>query len=118
MAYEQPSPVNLIGDITLHGREGVILEFAFQNAVGDFVNISDTELWFEVKGVLRTELTAGPTDYRRLITITQAHTVAINAAGAKFGRTLPFVVRDETADPPSVLWMGNITTVGFTEQPE
>lgn len=118
MAYEQPPPVSMIGHITLHGREGIVLEFAVQNAAGDFIDISTDELWFEVKDVLRTELTAGATNYRRHITITQAHTVAINAAGARNGQSLPFVVRDETADPPDVLWQGNITTVGFTEQPE
>lgn len=117
MAYEQSSPVGLTGNITLHGREGVVLEFGYQDNTGAEVDISAKSLYFEVKGVLRTALTAGASNYRKNITITEAHTVAIHAAGAKNGRTLPFVVRNESANPIPVLWQGTITIVGFTEQP-
>ncbi len=117
MSYEQPAPVSEIGNITLHGREGIVIEFGYQDNTGADVNISATSLYFEVKGVLRTALTAGATNYRKNLTITEAHTAAIYAAGGKNGRTLPFALRNESADPIPVLWQGNITVTGFTEQP-
>lgn len=117
MPYEAPPVINVVGGIDLNGREGVLIEFGYQDANAADIDVSGLALYFEVDGVLRQALTAGNTVFRRLITITQEDVVEIYNAGTPHGASRAFVVRNETAVPPQVLWDGLITIRGFVEQP-
>jgi len=121
MPYEQPNPINNVGGIDLHGREGIVIDFGYREE-GETTdrNISEADLFFEVAGIIRKPLDPGDNSTRREVVITQDETDEIWAAGTINNageRYLPFVVRWETIDPPQVVWEGLVTIRGYIGAP-
>jgi hypothetical protein len=110
--YEMPPIITATGGIELHGREGVTINFKFGTSSLEFL-----DLWFEVDGVLRNELTPGATVYEKLITLSQDDVVAIWNAGIPRGSGRLFAVRLYGVDPPLVIWDGRIAIRGYIEEP-
>lgn len=112
MPYQMPAVINTVGGIDLHGREGVLLTFK----VGT-LDLSPLDLWFEVDGVLRKQLTPGTAATEKIITISQEDVVAIWEAGVPNGAGVLFAVRAYNLSPPQVFWEGLITIRGYTQEP-
>lgn len=112
MAIEQtPIIAPRTGDITLHGRAGMLCSCKFQDAAGVARDVSAALLYFEIDGIVRLALEAGSTTDERLIRLTRAQVVSC-AAGPKFA-----LVEETNATNPQVLWSGRIRVTGFTVQP-
>lgn len=115
---EQPPIIEPVtGNIRINGREGLTIEFGLRDSTGADVNISSADLWFEVKGAVRSALAPGANNFRRNIIISQTDTETISAMGARCGVYLPFDVRLEGVVPPQVYWEGGVTVTGFTGAP-
>lgn len=112
MPYEMPAVINAVGGIDLHGREGIQLVFRFGEA-----DLIAQDLWFEVDGLFRNELTVGATVYEKIITISQADVRTIWEAGTPRGSSRLFTVRRYDVTPPQVLWEGRIAIRGYIEEP-
>jgi hypothetical protein len=113
MTAQQRAVVDDLGNIAVHGRSGLVLVVKIETATaGTYENISARNLYFEIGGKIRIELSAGVDNYSRQVILTRAQiaTLSINNPYA-------FAIHDETPTTPSTPWSGTITTYGFNVAP-
>lgn len=99
------------GNLNLNARGGIVISFREQ-AAGVFLDISAFQLFFEIDGYARFQLTPGADDTEQLITLTDEL-----VASLPLNTAIPFVVRNETNVPPTVDWGGMIKTYGYGGAP-
>jgi hypothetical protein len=113
MTAQQRPVVDDLGNITVHGRSGLVIVVKVETETsGVYEDISASDLFFEIGGKLRLALSAGADIYSRqvILTRTQVATLSINQPYA-------FAIHDETPTTPSTPWAGTITTFGFKAAP-
>ena len=113
MTAIQRAVVDDLGNIQVHGREGIVVLLKIETATaGVYENIADADLFIEVSGKYRVALAAGADVYTRQVVLTRAQ-----VAQLAMHQPVPFVVVDETPTSPRSLWAGLITSYGFRVAP-
>ena len=113
MTAIQRAVVDDLGNIQVHGREGIVVLLKIETATaGVYENIADADLFIEVSGKYRVALAAGANVYTRQVVLTRAQVAQLATQ-----QPVPFVVVDETPTSPRSLWAGLITSYGFRVAP-
>lgn len=112
MTATQRAVVDDLGNINIHGRSGLVVVWKVKNAEGSYLDISASDLFFEIAGKLRVELTAGDDVYSRKSSLTRAQiaTLPVN-------QPLQYALHDETPSSPCTIWSGMVTAYGFRTAP-
>lgn len=113
MTAIQRAVVDDLGNINVHGRSGLVVVVKIETATeGEYEDISDRDLFFEVSGKYRVTLAAGDTNKSRKIVLTRAQAAQLPLTAA-----VDFALVDETPDTPGVLWSGQASAYGFRTAP-
>jgi len=113
MTAIQRAVVDDLGNINVHGREGIVVLLKIETAIADiFEDISASDLFIEVSGKYRVALAAGSDVYTRQVVLTRDQISRLPT-----NKDTPFVVVDETPTSPRSLWAGTIKAYGFRTAP-
>ncbi len=114
MAADQRVVVDGAGNIAVHGRAAVVINYKEATGTpGVYADLSARALFFEVSGRYRVELAAGATADVRTIILDQEQVQALPLDDDG----LPFAVLDETPTDPRVPWSGLIVAYGYRTAP-
>lgn len=94
------------GNMHVHGREGGVAVFEFQDEDGTPRNMSGASVFFEVKG-FRKALQAGDTTSQMILIIERGD------LNAYLNKTVDYVVLDETGTVPHVIIEGKLVVSGW-----
>lgn len=97
------------GNIQVHGREGVDIDWQFLSSAGAPEDASTYALFFETNTGFRKALAAGATTSHRRLVLTSAEVTAMFGPGPR-----QWAVRDETVSPPEVIWGGTLRFFGWS----
>ena len=100
------NPTN--GNIYLPARSGATIAYRVQDVDGNFQDLSQSTVVFELSGAAPIPLIAGPdpTTLELVIPDTVVGSVPLNTPVA-------FAVRDQTSEPAIVTWSGYLRTYGL-----
>lgn len=101
-----PPVVSPEGDITFHGREGVVVVLDFETDQGVPRDMSGATVRFEIDGFAKN-LTPGPGISNMTLTLDRGE------LPNTIGRMVDFVVVDETGTVPHVIWSGRLNQIGW-----
>jgi hypothetical protein len=99
------------GNITIHGRAGASIPVTFKDNAGAARDVTAAALFFEVDGILRIALAAGPTSDVRTLALSRAQVASLGTVKRNFACI------DESTGTPSVFWSGVIQVFGYTDAP-
>ena len=112
MTATQRAVVDDLGNINIHGRSALEIVWKVKDADGNFLNISASDMFFEVATKVRVELTAGEDNYSRKLTLTRTQIATL-----PLNQPLAYALHDETPSSPATIWNGLITAYGFRTAP-
>ena len=112
MTATQRAVVDDLGNINVHGRSALELVWKVKDADGNLVDISASDLFFEIDTKLRIELTAGEDNYSRKLTLSRAQIATL-----PLNQPLQYALHDETPSSPATIWNGRVTAYGFRTAP-
>lgn len=117
----QPVTIDAAGNIALHGRAGVRIPLTFKSVGGELEDVSDSDVFFEVKDTFRVRLEDSvEPGIKYLVLDREDHVAKLSVFDGKIDTTKKlFVLIDETdPDVPQPLWEGKIWIRGFKGAPQ
>lgn len=94
------------GDIQLHGREGLLIPFVFEEDNGSPRDMSEAVVTFEIKGFTKP-LTVGDETNHMVLSLNQGE------LPNTIGKVVDFVVVDYSGSIPHVIWAGKLVQLGW-----
>lgn len=102
-----PPIVTPDGNIELHNQSSAALTLSFTDSVGAVRDVSARTFYFETSNNVRVLLTNGGSTNQKILTIAQ------HALDLLVGKTLDFVVVDETDALHVIEWLGQVGYTGW-----
>jgi hypothetical protein len=109
MAIDTNINVNTVGNILIHYREGANIPISYTDEDGESIDLSGSQYYFEIEGILRKLLPTDPDDPTgKILRISRNEAALIPRLGASF------IVIDETdPDDLHIVWEGKIIPRGW-----